>query len=122
MAEEAFLPLIEAQASASLEREAQCLVFDVCQDPKDPRRIVLYEVYETPEASKAKRSPVRPSPHWISSKMSNAPVRLQAARTPLKKSGVARLTPPSPCTGSTMTAHTWSVMAASVLLLMALIS
>ena len=49
-AEEAFLPLMEAQAGASLEREAQCRVFDVCQDPENPRRIVLYEVYETPEA------------------------------------------------------------------------
>lgn len=33
------------QAEDSLNREADCIQFDVCQAPDDPRRIFLYEVY-----------------------------------------------------------------------------
>ena len=43
---ERFLQAIGAQAAASLEREAGCLRFDVCESVGDPDRFVLYEVYE----------------------------------------------------------------------------
>lgn len=32
------------QAVESLQHEPECLVFDVCVDPGDPRRILLYEI------------------------------------------------------------------------------
>ncbi|HTZ68469.1 MAG TPA: putative quinol monooxygenase [Roseiarcus sp.] len=41
-----FRDLIAANARASLEREAGCKRFDVLVDPAEPRRFVLYEIYE----------------------------------------------------------------------------
>lgn len=41
-----FRDLIAANAQASLEREAGCKRFDVLSDPSEPRRFVLYEIYE----------------------------------------------------------------------------
>ena len=41
----AFLPLMQAQARASLGAEPGCQVFDVCQSAEDPARVFLYEVY-----------------------------------------------------------------------------
>jgi autoinducer 2-degrading protein len=41
---EAFAELIERHARNS-RREDGCLAFDVCQDPEDPGRFVLYEAY-----------------------------------------------------------------------------
>ncbi|HEY3621843.1 MAG TPA: putative quinol monooxygenase [Roseiarcus sp.] len=41
-----FRDLIAANAKASLEREAGCKRFDVLFDPEEPRRFVLYEIYE----------------------------------------------------------------------------
>jgi quinol monooxygenase YgiN len=41
-----FRDLIVANAKASLEREAGCKRFDVLFDPEEPRRFVLYEIYE----------------------------------------------------------------------------
>ena len=42
---EAFAELIDHHAHNSRALEDGCLVFDVCQDPDDPVRFVLYEVY-----------------------------------------------------------------------------
>jgi (4S)-4-hydroxy-5-phosphonooxypentane-2,3-dione isomerase len=41
---EAFTALIDRHAGNSRTEEG-CLAFDVCQDPDDPARFVLYEVY-----------------------------------------------------------------------------
>ena len=41
-----FGELIAANAQASLERESGCRRFDVLVDPKEPRRFVLYEIYD----------------------------------------------------------------------------
>lgn len=41
-----FRDLIAANAQASLEREAGCKRFDVLFDPAEPRRFVLYEIYQ----------------------------------------------------------------------------
>lgn len=46
----AFLPLMLANAKTSLEQEAECLVFDVCQNPDAPDQVFLYEVYSDGEA------------------------------------------------------------------------
>jgi|SRR6185437_1647733 (4S)-4-hydroxy-5-phosphonooxypentane-2,3-dione isomerase len=40
-----FRDLIAANAKTSLEREMGCQRFDVLFDPADPRRFVLYEIY-----------------------------------------------------------------------------
>ena len=45
-----FLPLVLGNAHTSLREEAECHRFDVCQDPKHPENIFLYEVY-TDEAA-----------------------------------------------------------------------
>jgi (4S)-4-hydroxy-5-phosphonooxypentane-2,3-dione isomerase len=44
-----FLPAMMENASTSLRDEPNCFVFDVCQDPKRPERIYLYEVYGAEE-------------------------------------------------------------------------
>lgn len=41
-----FRDLISDNAKASLERERGCRRFDVLFDPKEPRRFVLYEIYD----------------------------------------------------------------------------
>ena len=41
-----FLALIERQARTSLEQEAGCHQFDVCQSEEDPAQVLLYEVYD----------------------------------------------------------------------------
>ena len=41
-----FRDLIAVNAKASLEREVGCKRFDVLFDPEEPRRFVLYEIYE----------------------------------------------------------------------------
>lgn len=46
----AFDAAIRANAQASRRDEPGCLQFDVCRDPADPTRFVLYEVY-TDEAA-----------------------------------------------------------------------
>ncbi|NJN46681.1 MAG: antibiotic biosynthesis monooxygenase [Candidatus Competibacteraceae bacterium] len=40
-----FMQALLKQAQNSLEREAGCIRFDVCQDPNDATRIFLYEIY-----------------------------------------------------------------------------
>ena len=41
-----FRDLIAVNAKTSLEREMGCKRFDVLVEPEDPRRFVLYEIYE----------------------------------------------------------------------------
>ena len=41
----AFAELIDRHAHNSRTLEDGCLVFDICQDPDDPVRFVLYEAY-----------------------------------------------------------------------------
>ena len=41
-----FRDLISVNAATSLERESGCRCFDVLFDPKEPRRFVLYEIYD----------------------------------------------------------------------------
>jgi (4S)-4-hydroxy-5-phosphonooxypentane-2,3-dione isomerase len=42
-----------AQARRCLANEPGCLQFDVAQDPKDPARLVMLEVYKDDDAIKA---------------------------------------------------------------------
>lgn len=42
---DAFLPLMQAQASNSLRDEPECHYFDVCTNGTQPDRVFLYEVY-----------------------------------------------------------------------------
>ena len=41
-----FLPLIQANARASVDTEAGCQQFDVCTDPAHPNLVFLYELYD----------------------------------------------------------------------------
>lgn len=41
-----FLPLIHANARASVQNEEGCHQFDVCADPARPNTVFLYELYE----------------------------------------------------------------------------
>ena len=45
-----FRDLIAVNAKASLERELGCKRFDVLVESKEPRRFVLYEIYENEAA------------------------------------------------------------------------
>jgi quinol monooxygenase YgiN len=45
-----FIEIMNKQADNSLHKEEGCLQFDVCQDPRDGRRIFLYEVYKDSDA------------------------------------------------------------------------
>ena len=40
-----FLPLMEANAAASLQSEVGCRQFDICTDTDTPNQVFLYEVY-----------------------------------------------------------------------------
>src|SRR5690606_1295988 len=66
---------------------------------------------ETPEVSLARNVPVRPTPDWISSKISSAPVELVTSRASRKYSSLAGLMPLSPWMGSSSTAATSCVTA-----------
>src|SRR5881296_2367400 len=57
-----------------------------------------------PVCSYANRVPVRPSPHCTSSKMMATPRESHSSRRNPSHSGSTGRTPPSPCTGSTITA------------------
>ncbi|MGQ0651029.1 MAG: putative quinol monooxygenase [Betaproteobacteria bacterium] len=48
-----FNQLIAVNAQASVREEPGCRQFDVLQDLDNPGRIVLYEVYDSPEAFQA---------------------------------------------------------------------
>jgi quinol monooxygenase YgiN len=47
---EAFAELLDRHARNSRTLEDGCFAFDVCQDPDDPGRFVLYEVYRNQAA------------------------------------------------------------------------
>ena len=57
-----FRDLIAANAKASVQREAGCQRFDVLCDPAEPRRFVLYEIYDDEEAFAAHLA----SSHYLS--------------------------------------------------------
>jgi len=48
-----FKEKMTAQAKRCLANEPGCLQFDVAQDPKDPARLVMLEVYQDETAIKA---------------------------------------------------------------------
>lgn len=52
---EAFHRAVRDQARNSLNREPDCHQFDVCADPQDRGRILLYEVYTDHAAFRAHR-------------------------------------------------------------------
>ncbi|MEM9160496.1 MAG: putative quinol monooxygenase [Verrucomicrobiota bacterium] len=45
-----FREAIISNAAASLETEDGCRVFDVCWDPEDETKALLYEIYDNPAA------------------------------------------------------------------------
>jgi quinol monooxygenase YgiN len=57
---EDFLPLVRANAAASLRDEPGCHRFDVAEDPADPARIFLYELYTDAAAFEAHKA----TPHF----------------------------------------------------------
>lgn len=48
-----FLERVLRQAEESLRHEPECRQFDVCVDPTDPRRVLLYEIYTSDAAFEA---------------------------------------------------------------------
>ena len=48
--EQRFFERVKAQAKDTLAFEPACKQFDVCDQPADLGHILLYEVYESPEA------------------------------------------------------------------------
>src|SRR5436309_3694929 len=68
----------------------------------------------TPEGSAANSVPVRPRPHCTSSKINAVPVSLHRFRKKTRNSSATLRTPPSPCTGSMMTAAVRSFVIARV--------
>ncbi|HLW91535.1 MAG TPA: putative quinol monooxygenase [Roseiarcus sp.] len=59
---ERFGALIRANAAASLDGEGGCQRFDVLVDPDEPRRFVLYEIYDDDAAFEVHLG----SPHYQS--------------------------------------------------------
>jgi len=43
---DAFLPIMQKNASDSLLKEVGCHQFDITQDPQSPTKIFLYELYD----------------------------------------------------------------------------
>ena len=43
---DAFLPLMQKNAAESLANETGCHQFDITQDPQNPTKLFLYELYE----------------------------------------------------------------------------
>ena len=62
----------------------------------------------TPKCSIAKNLPVRPKPDCTSSAISTMPNSSAISRRPGRNAGGGTTNPPSPCTGSTMIAATFS--------------
>lgn len=52
---EAFADLIDRHAHNSRTLEDGCIAFDVCQDPLEPARFVLYEAYRDEAAHRRHR-------------------------------------------------------------------
>lgn len=55
-ARDRFRELVVENATLSREAEPGCRQFDVCHDPSDPDRVVLYEVYDDAAAFDAHTS------------------------------------------------------------------
>ena len=51
-----FNELIAVNARSSVTKEAGCRQFDVLRDVNDPNRVVLYEIYDSPEAFEVHRA------------------------------------------------------------------
>jgi quinol monooxygenase YgiN len=68
-AAEAFAPLIRANAAASLT-EPGCRRFDVCTDPAESGRVVLYEIYDDEAAFQAHMR----TPHYLDFAVSAKPL------------------------------------------------
>jgi len=58
---DAFLPLMLANAKASLLEEPGCHQFDVCTDPSRPTEVFLYELYSDTAAFEAHKG----TPHFL---------------------------------------------------------
>jgi len=56
-----FRPVMLANARASLEKEPGCQRFDVCSDPSDAGKILLYELYTDRTAFEAHLA----APHYL---------------------------------------------------------
>ena len=41
-----FLPIMQKNASESVANEVGCHQFDILQDPQNPTKIFLYEIYD----------------------------------------------------------------------------
>ena len=67
---DAFLPLMLANAKASLADEPGCHQFDVCQDAERPNEVFLYELYTDQDAFKAHLE----APHYLSFNESTTPM------------------------------------------------
>lgn len=59
---EAFAAALRRNADVSLADEPGCRRFDVCTDPSDPDRFVLYEIYDDEAAVRAHLG----APHFAS--------------------------------------------------------
>lgn len=66
----AFLPLMQANAKASLADEPGCHHFDVCQDADRPNEVFLYELYTDRDAFDAHLK----APHYLSFNDTTAPM------------------------------------------------
>ena len=103
---EAWLPAWKTSANFAFEMSAPI---------GTPSAIDLAQVKRsgfTPKFCQPHHMPVRPMPHWTSSQIIRRFFSSQSARTPAMNSGVAGVTPPSPCTASSMIATVLSVRAA----------
>ncbi len=56
-----FLPLMQENATRSLQDEAGCRQFDICSDPSRPGEVFLYELYDNRTAFDAHLA----SPHFL---------------------------------------------------------
>lgn len=59
---EAFMPLMAENARLSVELEPACHQFDVCVSTESADEILLYEIYDSPEAFQAHLK----MPHFLS--------------------------------------------------------
>lgn len=57
---EQFMAAVKANGKAARETEPGCRAFDILQDPADPTRVMLYEVYDDEAAFQAHQA----TPHF----------------------------------------------------------
>ncbi len=83
-----FVEAVKEQAKNSVERETDCLQFDICVDPETQAKILLYEVYTNEAAFEAHiktnhfatfDQTVQP---WIESKTVRVMTRIQSGAEP----------------------------------------